>query len=707
MAFNATSARTSRIMAHLHICGFNQTQINSIVGQVVKWETANGPEWTVTRLKTLKEWLITLRGGNSYRIPPSQWIKSSTYKGQYQIPKGVFGFVFKLALGRNNFKLFIKAISAIMVYTDFKHVETSSQQSIKTLNAFKGKFIGDSDKLDQYIRYIDLILKRHSRFIPPKLEFNFSFSGLNTSKPVTGFGKGWLSSFLTSLAYRPVLRYLRNNFGFSPDIAIPVVAKSWTAFDMLPGTISVIQERGLKARVVAMPSSGIQVCLEPLHKALNKMLRMLPEDCTFNHEQGAIFAHESLQKGLKLYSIDLSSATDRFPRDYSLNLLRKVGLTQEADLINYICNDDWLLKDKQLIKDNGSDTIRYSVGQPQGMYASFPLFAWSHHMLLQSIIHQLKKDGEIEHQDDGYYRLLGDDIIINNHIVARAYKYVLTKVFGVEISESKSIISNDLAEFASYLVTTLGYNKPKKVPDTAFYNSYLNYVQVLGYSCINRMPKDLQDPIRLIAELPQNYGGLGLNPGGKPRYVREDIASYLYKRSRIPSGTSMASHILHMCMLHHGSRDALSWLFDQNNQIEDKIRLSLPGLAKSLVTNHKEELFQLRSDADMSKKEAVPLFHKFKDSVSYDPELINQYIESGDFMSGLENTIVDVDTYRDMLKTYLKDKKTLPGQLTEMRRAFNARNKGMFYTSNVTSESIPSINNGLDLKPRTLKSKTH
>lgn len=696
MAFNATSARTGRIVSHLHICGFNKTQINSIVGQVVKWETANGSEWTVTRLKTFKEWLIQLGGGNTFSIPNTQWIQSTTFMNKYQIPKGIFGSIFKLALRQNNFKLFIKAVSAIMVYTDFKNVETSYTQSTKTLNAFKDKFKGDSDELKKYIDYIDPVLKHNKRFTPPELEFDFSFSGLNTAKPISGFGKGWLSSFLTSLSYRPVLRYLRNNFGFSPDISIPIVAKSWSAFDMLPGTISVIQERGLKARVVAMPSSGIQVCLKPLHKALNKMLRMLPEDCTFNHGKGAIFACDSLQKGMKLYSIDLSSATDRFPREYSLNLLRKVGLTQEADLINYICNDEWLLRDKQLIRDNKGETIMYSVGQPQGMYASFPLFAWSHHMLLQTIILALKKTRGLEHQDDGYYRILGDDLIINNAKVAKAYKHALTKVFGVDISESKSIVSNDLAEFASYLVTTVGYNKPKKMPDSTFYNSYLNYVEVFGYKCIDRMPKDLQEPIRLIVEMPENFGGFGMNPGGKPRYVREDIVSYLYKRSRIPNGTSMASHILHMCLLHHGSRDALSWLFDQNNQIEDKIRLSLPGMAKSLITNHKEELFQLVSDAKVSKSEAVPIFHKYKDSVSYDPELINQYMESGDFMSGLENTIVDVNEYRDMLKTYLDNKKTLPGQLTEMRRAFNVRNKSMFYNILDVKTSHPLIDNSLD-----------
>jgi len=48
------------------------------------------------------------------------------------------------------------------------------------------------------------------------------------------------------------------------------------------------------------------------------------------------------------------------------------------------------------------------------------------------------------------YLLLGDDIVIMNKKVAKEYKRILQEL-GVEISEQKTIISNDTMEFAKRL----------------------------------------------------------------------------------------------------------------------------------------------------------------------------------------------------------------------------------------------------------------
>jgi len=45
------------------------------------------------------------------------------------------------------------------------------------------------------------------------------------------------------------------------------------------------------------------------------------------------------------------------------------------------------------------------------------------------------------------YALLGDDIVIGDKLVAERYKLIINSL-GVEISESKTHVSNDTYEFA-------------------------------------------------------------------------------------------------------------------------------------------------------------------------------------------------------------------------------------------------------------------
>lgn len=652
MALSAASARTKRLVTHLRLCGFNEHQTNSIVGEVVKWESHNGPEWTVNRLKALKEWLINLKGGNLSYYPTGHWIATKTYPNA-KIPKGIFGFLFRHALTQGKIKPFIKALSAIMVYTDYKSESLTPSQAKKTIDAFTAPFSGNLEELSRMTcaEKMDSLLRSFPYLKPNPCKYDFSFVGLNSAKPTNQHEKSWLGSFMTSLGYRPIMRFLRKHFGLPTDVSVPINSKTWSVFDMLPGSISVLQERGFKARVVAMPLAGLQVCLRPLHNSLNSLLRSLPEDCTFDQESGADFARDSFREGLKIYSIDLSSATDRFPREYSLSLLRAAGFADEADLISIVSNDEWRVS-PELARYLGKDTIKYSVGQPQGMIGSFPLFAWSHHCLLHSLIRELKEYGLLPDRQGGYYRILGDDIIINNNYLAKRYMRAVTEVLGVNISLSKSIVSHNLAEFASFLVDKSGYNKPKKMPNTDFFSSYVSYVKTFGHKAIANCPKRLQETLTIIAELPQRYGGLGLNPMGKPSYIRESIVPYLYKRRRVPEGTPMVSHITRMLVQHPYMSDSLYWLFEQSNQIEELMRSSLPGLAKDIDTCHMEELFQIHSDYLNSMRHEISLQQKFSDHLANSPNVIQEYSSGGQLFTGLETTVINRKDRYEYNETY-------------------------------------------------------
>lgn len=106
---------------------------------------------------------------------------------------------------------------------------------------------------------------------------------------------------------------------------------------------------------------------------------------------------------------------------------------------------DWYLKDKPL---------RYSVGQPMGALSSWAMLALSHHVIVRIAA---KRVGKLNFGD---YALLGDDIVIADESVAKAYHELMTVTLGVDINLSKSLISKHSFEFAKRLVTLTGEVSP-------------------------------------------------------------------------------------------------------------------------------------------------------------------------------------------------------------------------------------------------------
>jgi len=66
-----------------------------------------------------------------------------------------------------------------------------------------------------------------------------------------------------------------------------------------------------KTRVVAIMDFWSQTALRPTHDLLFKILRLIPQDMTFN--QGAFKDVVTSWGPRTLYSVDLTAATDRFP----------------------------------------------------------------------------------------------------------------------------------------------------------------------------------------------------------------------------------------------------------------------------------------------------------------------------------------------------------------------------------------------------------
>jgi hypothetical protein len=79
-----------------------------------------------------------------------------------------------------------------------------------------------------------------------------------------------------------------------------------------------------------------------------------------------------------------------------------------------------------------------------GALSSWAMLALSHHVLVQIAAQRVGVNGWFDH-----YALLGDDIIIADESVARAYHQLMTKLLGVEINLGKSFeMKSGTLEFA-------------------------------------------------------------------------------------------------------------------------------------------------------------------------------------------------------------------------------------------------------------------
>lgn len=196
-----------------------------------------------------------------------------------------------------------------------------------------------------------------------------------------------------------------------------------------------------KIRVFAMVDSLTQCIMRPLHDLLFKILRRIETDGTFNQMKPA---QRLINLGYTdFWSLDLSSATDRFPLALQQALLSVLIGPRLAELWGRILIERWYLAPPQLPNGQpshggeGSLPLLYGAGQPMGALTSWAMFSLTHHCLVQYAA--FRALGDI-----GFYKayaLLGDDIVIANHAVALEYQALLLEI-GVEYGLAKSLISS-------------------------------------------------------------------------------------------------------------------------------------------------------------------------------------------------------------------------------------------------------------------------
>lgn len=449
-------------------------------GRVIRttnqWLSCSGPEWTANRLKALRTAALQLRAGNHDQVRDIYRQNSIAYRKSTMFPRGPYGYVFKLFVNAQRPAVLRRIESVLRVYTSLQLTEVSQAQADKAKTAITAPYQGYDWMIPQaescIVRWVEnhLIPRLRSeglvdsqgrpRISGPTLHRLKAFSsthrqvGTKTSKDLraTPYGSAclslstttvWPEAFMDAESMPPSLRESLEGFGY---LRSKIFGEALD--DQHSGHISFIQERGCKGRVVAVPTAALQWGFAPLHDWLDAVLQLLPASCVHDHNSGAYWLSQMLESGEILYSYDLSSATDRFPRQLQTAVLKALNLDGYADALDEVATFGWYVSSGPF----EGEVWEYTVGQPMGLYGSFPLFALTHYALVCGLGNLGIHDGSEP------FRLLGDDVIISSDYLAKQYRYVITSL-GVDISATKTVKSSKVAEFAGFV----GYRTNKSV----------------------------------------------------------------------------------------------------------------------------------------------------------------------------------------------------------------------------------------------------
>lgn len=555
-----TSTRQACI--RLRALGLPAQQTNELISSFQKWTRESGKEWTVNRFKCLKQELLSRRSGGDYRAP---FIARNRKDG---LPAGTLHYLFKRALSSD--KDFKMMVNVLMVYSTLKLNSVSEKQ--------KKKFFGSLEHpskqgLDSHPHYVPRVKSIRAEQLGDRLPDTFENDnvGLPDGKPFVTFctspakvapsllgpsirqddSLGQLLFFLNS---KPC-RYARWKFPNVFEDVLPWkyvqeheraytsrrglvftgnpgwIPQSLPECENSVGKIGLIQEAGCKLRGVAVLNAVLQASLQPLKAMILEDLQAnFPSDCTHDQELGARRVQHWLQAGRTCFSVDLSDATNMFPLQYQIDVLKGrycVGkasslVEQYIDCFEFISKQNYYYIDEE----NRASTVRFTRGQPLGAGPSFPTFALSHNVLLLGLCRNVGCDPWDS------FRILGDDIVICDKRLHDHYRSTLSNL-GCPVSESKCLVSNEVAEFAGFVIMKDQIFHPYKwnVPDWSNFVSLAKEYGIKSRQLVWGAKRAILD---FFGPIPEELGGFGWNPDGLPMSERldsEGVRTYMDVRN--------------------------------------------------------------------------------------------------------------------------------------------------------------------------------
>lgn len=529
------------IYSKLRVIGIPHDVLTPFLSDISKWIENSGEEWTVRRLKDVKNDIIQVRGGNP---ATSKYISR---KGN--IFKGSLGILQKWMM--QSTAAFNKGIQALQVYSLFYANHITDLQEKKFLDAVLSEPTPlDSEDIDRVLKNAYSLLPFQpylSRLQDPKAIHLVIPSSEKKAPLPDGTSvpedQGLVDSlrFLTCSdanldLYRRYYHLFRPVCGpvaewmFNPNYNSAVYESEFLELTdgklPLVGRIGFIQEAGYKLRSIANPGRVFQRVLEPLGNFLYDKIKTLPWDATFDQSKPLQPISDHLKSGQTVTCFDLSNATDLFPLHIQLKILEHL-LPNNMDHINLfkeISNGLWLYGPKKR-------TIQWRVGQPLGLYPSFACFALAHGIILLGLLNK---------PYNGEFYILGDDVVILDDSLAKLYLQFMESI-GCKISLQKSIRSNVLAEFAGKLISkdsVLIQMKHRHISD----DSFIDLAKQLGPNSIPIFKPLQRKVLERLAPIPDFLGGLGWNPKGLELSKRLDFI--LEERNPDPLLTDYTSYVV-------------------------------------------------------------------------------------------------------------------------------------------------------------------
>lgn len=467
---------------------------------VQKWTRDSGPEWMVARLKGVYVDFIRHTAGEPM---VAVWIKRNP---QDKLPSGVIGGLFRYAT-KGNRQMF-SVVTLLRVYTQERATEPLPSQLEKFLTGVNAPDQAIPTGIEEGVVAMVKSLGRRLSLGSARPYWTFMPSESKRVPCLDGRTRSesehWMNqwhdlhlSYYGQTGMRTWKTIFNDVLG-SYEPSYISTGPHYPRIDTV-GAIGLIQEPGLKLRAVANPNRVYQVALEPLGDALFSLLKELPWDCT--HEQAKAIPHvqRHLSAGKVVHCVDLTSATDFFPLSLQMSVLRALVIPGNRDyvgLFEFLSRAPWRL---------GRDVIRWSKGQPLGLYPSFASFALTHGLLLLSL------NGG--HHDDKFF-VLGDDVVILDDQLHAEYMRALGEL-GCPTAKAKSLDSPWLAEFAGKLITRKAVFPQPKWRDMSDDN-FLDVIRLLGAQALRLCRAKQRRVAKLLWELPEFLGGLGFNPHGLP-----------------------------------------------------------------------------------------------------------------------------------------------------------------------------------------------
>lgn len=466
----------------LRACGIRKQESLEIQNTLTKWYDSNGPEWTLKRIKDLRQWYETSLSGTP--VPPD-WFAH----GKDLLPLGIWKRVFELPIP--------KALGVLSCGTVLYEKHLSETQKKKFFHGLEGN---GCQNWHQFHHLVDKAWGNSSIRWPrrpkkmPKLHFPTVFD-MNGSVPIQD-GK---ASIHTQNKLGLGLKALEQSWESVPQVTFQFLDRMGLLDYMPPavlgneymleldkphspcvGRIGIIQEPELKARVVANPNRVTQVTLEPLKEVYMALVMDNPVSCIHDQESGMMWVRAMLANGITLAGSDLTSASDLLDLDMCLELIDRIwglssieGYQDFVDYYHEVSRANWYFKPTD-------SYVSWKQGDPLGTGPSIGILDLANCAAGLTAVRLAMADGILRGNVDGadYLRVLGDDIIMRAEI-APYYEEVI-KSMGGEINHSKTLTSDKVAEFAGRVI----------VPDHIFLKkikycepsdtSFMDYMAQLG-----------------------------------------------------------------------------------------------------------------------------------------------------------------------------------------------------------------------------------